>query len=853
MRTLISLILNPLISNPLISYSLISHSHFPPTGITAFNKGVKQISLIFILMMAIIMLPIILLKGIDPFRELDHMTPSARWLYAAQFALSVAVGLTPEMLPCILNANLAKGTISLSNRNCLVKRIESITNLGSMNILCTDKTGTLTENFAQLCNVYDYRKRDCLIGLELAYLNSAYQEAFRNLTDQAIIQAYEDKAKSVRPFDLNEFTLNKIREIPFDFSRRKVTVVFEVPEHSVRILVTKGAVNEMLEVCTHCTDQHEASKDDDLLSFGDLFKVLKRVNSQKVDGVPIEEGSQGAFTGQKVADSIGPSGGPSGRPAKDQTESKPVGTQRTNESDLALRKMTPEILAELRDFNDLLNKDGYRVLAVAYQIEHMKLIEKSSDQLSDDDGKKQENLGKDQAGPDSGQKQDNEKNQDKKPSDDKKSYRLDSLEQQRLSERRRSSMEEKDLVFVCYLTFLNPPKTSAAKAIKDLILNHVKVKVLTGDTLEVCKNVCKRIGLSTSSIITSKELNLLNEDELKKAAFRTVIFSQLTPIQKFNIVRVLRKHGQVVGFLGGSDFRDVIVEMSLSRCTLISNSLSHCEFTFALHFRSVFAGDGINDVLALKEADVGISVDSGTEIAKDAADIILLEKELDVINVGVLCGRRSFVNVLKYISMAISGNFGNVISIFISCIFIPFLPMAPIHILMQNLLYDISQMTMPWDNVDEDVLRKPGVFKMRNLLSFMFFFGPVSSFFDVLTFMFLYSHYGIHTDKDDTMLFQTGWFTVGILTQTLVVHVMRTHKVPVLQSNASWKVYLSTIATLVFGLILPFLSLGKVYNMKELPTSFYYFLAIILVTYCLSAELLKKLYLVRFKAWFTPL
>lgn len=258
-------------------------------------------------------------------------------------------------------------------------------------------------------------------------------------------------------------------------------------------------------------------------------------------------------------------------------------------------------------------------------------------------------------------------------------------------------------------------------------------------------------------------------------------------------------------------------------------------------------------MLALKEADVGISVDSGTEIAKDAADIILLEKELDVINVGVLCGRRSFVNVVKYISMAISSNFGNVLSIFIGCVFIPFLPMAPIHILLQNLLYDISQMTMPWDNIDEEVLRKPEVFKMRNMLSFMFFFGPVSSFFDVLTFVFLYAHYGIRTDQDDTTLFQTGWFTVGVLTQTLVVHIMRTHKVSVLQSNASGKVYFSTIAALIFGLILPFLSLGKIYNMKELPASFYYFLAIILVTYCLSVELLKKLYIAQFKSWFTDL
>lgn len=258
-------------------------------------------------------------------------------------------------------------------------------------------------------------------------------------------------------------------------------------------------------------------------------------------------------------------------------------------------------------------------------------------------------------------------------------------------------------------------------------------------------------------------------------------------------------------------------------------------------------------MLALKAADVGISVDSGTEIAKDAADIILLEKELDVINVGVMCGRRSYVNVVKYISMAISGNFGNVISIFVGCIFIPFLPMAPIHILLQNLLYDISQMTMPWDNVDEETLRKPEVFKMRNMLSFMFFFGPVSSFFDILTFVFLYSHYGIRTDQDDTMLFQTGWFTVGLLTQTLVCHFMRTHLLPVIQSNASCKVYFSTGITLVFGLIVPFLSLGKVFNMKELPASFYYFLALILFAYCLSAELLKKVYIAQFKSWFTEL
>lgn len=500
--------------------------------ITSFNKGIKQISLIFILMMAIIMLPIILLKGIDPFGELEHLSASARWVYAAQFALSVAVGLTPEMLPCILNANLAKGTISMSNRNCLVKRIESITNLGSMNILCTDKTGTLTENFAQLCNVYDYRKRDSLIGLELAYLNSAYQEAFRNLTDQAIIQAYEDKTKSSKPFDLNEFTINKIKEIPFDFSRRKVTVVYEVPEYGLRILITKGAVNEMLEVCTRCIDQRETPKATDVLPLGNLFKVLKQMDRLK-DGRREESGS----SSQKKPDLNGSS------------------ENLKNESNLQLRKMTPEILEELRNYNDLFNKDGYRVLAVAYQVEHIKLVEKSSDQLDEnaEDDKKPDDKNSDKKRPDDGGK-DNEKKRsdDRRKDQDKKADQLtgDSLAQQ-TNEKPQSSMEERNLIFVCYLTFQNPPKTSAAKAINDLILNNVKVKVLTGDTQEVCRNVCKRIGLSTNSIITSKELNLLNEDELKEAAIRTVIFSQLTPIQKFNIVRVLKKHGHVVGFLGG--------------------------------------------------------------------------------------------------------------------------------------------------------------------------------------------------------------------------------------------------------------------------------------------------------------
>ena len=478
----------------------------------------------------------------------------------------------------------------------------------------------------------------------------------------------------------------------------------------------------MLDVCTHFIEQDIRLNEKDILSLNDLFKILKRTSE-----------------------------------ANQKTESESTDNHHLKDES-KLKQITLEMLNQLHAFNNLLNQDGYRVLAVAYQIEQMK----SELKVQTENVKK-------------------------------------------------TNLKEKDLIFVCYLTFLNPPKKSAAKAINDLILNDIKVKVLTGDTQEVCKNVCKQIGLSTSLILTSKQLTTLNEEQLKEASIQTVIFSQLTPIQKLEIVRILKKQKHVVGFLG----------------------------------------DGINDVLALKEADVGISVDSGTEIAKDAADIILLEKELDVINVGVICGRKAFLNTVKYISMAISGNFGNVISIFISCIWLPFLPMAPVHILLQNLLYDISQMTIFTDNIDEEVLKKPEVFKMRNLISFMFFWGPVSSFFDITTFAFLYFYYDIKTEKDNVVFFQTGWFTIGVLTQTLVCHIARTHKIPILQSNASFKVYLSTIATLIFGLILPFIPLGKIYGMVELPLSFYYFLIFTLIAYCLTVQLLKRLYIFLFQAWFT--
>ena len=416
-----------------------------------------------------------------------------------------------------------------------------------MNILCTDKTGTLTENFAQLNSVFDYRKRDRLLGLGLAYLNSAYQEAFRNLTDQAIIQAYDEKVKAAKQFDADELTINKIKEIPFDFSRRKVTVVYEVPEHGLRVLITKGAVNEMLEVCTHCTDQSAELKETDVLSLADLFRVLKQINrptDQREASVRSDQNdepvknltseSKGESTDELKGESKSELKRESLSDLKSESKGKPIGGpvgDQKNELNLQLKPMTPEIVARLRQYNDQLNQDGYRVLAVAFQVEHM--TENSSDRLNEPAS--------------SAVHETTSLLADDKQLDDEKNRPLtDDLLRQAPNEK----MAEKELIFVCYLTFLNPPKTSAAKAINDLIQNNVKVKVLTGDTKEVCKNVCKQIGLSTSSIITSKELNQLSEDELKEVAIGTVIFSQLTPIQKFNIVRVLKKHGHVVGFLG---------------------------------------------------------------------------------------------------------------------------------------------------------------------------------------------------------------------------------------------------------------------------------------------------------------
>lgn len=415
----------------------------------------------------------------------------------------------------------------------------------------------------------------------------------------------------------------------FDFRRRKMSLVYEIPEQNIRLLTSKGAVKEMLAACSHYMDQLEGNNNH-ILSMDDLFRVLKSTNVDDGKTVQLEDGPNGF------------------------------------RFDYSIKPLTKGVIDELNEFNDLLNQEGYRVLAVAYQVESM------------------------------------------------------------FVEREKTNLREKDLIFVGFLTLVNPPKETVRQAIRDLNSKKVSVKIITGDVVEVCRYVCKQIGLPSEHVLTSAQMKQLTSSQLANLVEKTVIFSQMTPIQKLEIVNLLKDRGHVVGFLG----------------------------------------DGINDALALKEADVGISVDTGTEIAKEAADIILLEKELSAIAEGVLQGRRSFINIVKYISMVLSSNFGNVISVFVASLWLPFLPMQPFHLILQNLLYDLSQTMMPFDNTDPEDEMRPQVFKIKNLLWFMLFFGPISSIFDVLTFGYFYYYYNIKTAKDNVLLFQTGWFTVGLMTQS---------------------------------------------------------------------------------------
>ncbi|WP_413511694.1 magnesium-translocating P-type ATPase [Myroides odoratus] len=627
-------------------------------SLTSFDRGVNSVSWLLIRFMAIMVPIVFLINGLT----------KGDWLQALLFALAIAVGLTPEMLPMIVNANLAKGAIAMAKQKVVVKRLNAIQNLGAMDVLCTDKTGTLTQDKITLSNYYDINLENNPNVLYWAWLNSFHQSGVKNLMDRAIIRYFDsNQEKELAPFECQK----RIDEIPFDFERRRLSVIVS-NEKGVHTLICKGAVEEMLEVASY-------------IDTG--FEIL---------------------------------------PLTNEWQEKLI-----------------QIAANF-------NKDGYRVLLLGTRV----LVH-----------------------------------------DDKKNHY--------------TVVDEKKIIIQGFLTFIDPPKDSTAEALHALKNKGISVKVLTGDNPVITKKICKDVGLSTSSILLGAAIEAMSDSELRIQVEDVSIFAKLSPMQKNRILKALQANGHTVGFLG----------------------------------------DGINDAPALRDADVGISVDSGTDIAKESADMILLEKDLMVLEKGVIKGRETFGNIIKYLNMTASSNFGNVFSVLIASAFIPFLPMLAIHLLLQNLLYDISQLSLPWDKMDEEFLRKPRKWDAKNIGRFMLWIGPTSSLFDITTFAIMWFIIGANSIELQA-LFQSGWFVEGLLSQTLVVHMLRTQKIPFIQSTATLPVLLLTATIMVFGLYIPFSSLGTYVGLVPLPWSYFPWLVVTLLSYCIVTQGMKRFYIKRFGQWF---
>ncbi|EOU9610159.1 magnesium-translocating P-type ATPase [Cronobacter dublinensis] len=624
---------------------------------TAFDKGVNSVSRLLIRFM-LVMVPVVLL--INGFTKGD-------WTDATFFALAVAVGLTPEMLPMIVSSNLAKGAIVMARRKVIVKRINAIQNVGAMDVLCTDKTGTLTEDTIVLEGYLDAEGRESLAVLSLAWLNSASLSGTTNPMDRAVLACGQEKLPAAGRADAFN-----IDELPFDFARRRVSVVVERYGERQQTLICKGAVEEMLSVSTH-------------IRKGDAVYAL-------------DEARRDAFV-----------------------------------------RLT-------RDYH----ARGLRVLVVATRVL-----------------------------PEAGLRQP-------------------------LSE-----ADENGLIIEGVLTFLDPPKESAAHAIAALQEHGVTVKVLTGDHPLVAARICEQVGIDNRVMLTGNEIAAMDDARLADAVQTCAIFATLTPLQKSRILQALQRNGHTVGFLG----------------------------------------DGINDAPALHDADVGISVDSAADIAKEASDIILLEKDLRVLEEGVITGRETFGNILKYLNMTASSNFGNVFSVLVASAFLPFLPMLAIHLLVQNLMYDISQLSLPWDRMDNAFLRQPRKWDAPNIRRFMLWIGPTSSLFDIATFAVMWFVFAANTPAMQS-LFQSGWFVEGLLSQTLVVHMLRTRKIPFIQSRAALPVLVTTFIVMAVGVAIPFSPLGHWIGLVPLPLAYFPWLAGILFAYCVVAQLMKRFYIRRFGQWF---
>lgn len=637
---------------------------------TSFEREMNSVSWLLIRLM-LVMVPIVFFA--------NGLT-DGDWLEAGVFALSVGVGLTPEMLPMIITASLAKGSIIMAKEKVVIKKLNAIQDLGAIDILCTDKTGTLTQDEIVLEYPLDIHGDLDLTVLRRAYLNSYFQTGLKNLMDRAIIKRTEKEAKEHSLLQNLDQTFQKIDELPFDFERRRMSVIVKDDEGTVS-MVTKGALEEMLNISTHVEYHGET--------------------------IPLTE------------------------------------------------EIRQEVLTEVGQ----LNRQGLRVLGVGYK-SHLR-----------------------------------------------EGYAY-------------TVTDESDMILTGYLAFLDPPKPSAAPAIKALLEHGVKTKILTGDNEKVTQAICEKVGLDVEHILLGADIDRMSEQELAEVVESVTVFAKLSPDQKARIILQLKRNGHIVGYMG----------------------------------------DGINDAPSMKVADVGISVDTAVDIAKETADVILLDKDLMVLEKGLVEGRKVYANMTKYIKMTVSSNFGNIFSLLVASIFLPFLPMSPVHLIVLNLVYDLSCVALPFDNVDQDFLKQPHTWEAKSITRFMVWMGPISSIFDILTYIFLYfiivplvtGHHYVHGSESALqfiIFFQTGWFIESMWSQTMVIHMLRTAKVPFVQSRPAWLVILTTLLAAIFVTSLPYGPLVNILRLAPLGLPYFLFLICIIFLYMFSVTVIKKFYIRKYKEW----
>lgn len=629
-------------------FGKIAHTLTQGKPKTAFQKGIENISRLLIKFM-LVLIPIVFL--------LTAWKHSA--ITAFTFAVAIAIGITPLLLPVILSSSLSKGAVRMSKKKTIVKKLDSIQNFGAMNILCTDKTGTLTEDKIVLEKYLNIKGEEDLRVLKHAFLNAFFQTGLKGNIDEAVIKrGIENGLGNFREI------YKKVDEIPFDFARRRLSVI--VSDGSKKQMITKGAVEEILNICT-------------------------------------------------LVDNDG-----------------------------QVEPITKSIKDNIRKISRKLNEDGLRVVAVCQKND---ILQNETFDVSD----------------------------------------------------------EKNMVLLGFIGFLDPPKESAKESIKKLNQAGIRVIVLTGDNAEVTKCICSKVGINSNKIVLGTQLDKLSDTAVLRLLKKTNIFAKLSPIQKARIVRLLKDAGNIVGYMG----------------------------------------DGINDSPSLTNSDVGISVDTAVDIAKESADIILLEKDLNVLLDGVSEGRRTFVNLMKYIKLATSFNFGEVMSVIIASALLPFLPETPIQLLVEGLLYDFGQMTLPFDHVDKEDLQKPKKLDIKSLKHFMFFWGPLSSCFDMVVFACLWFFFNIR----EAALFQTIWFSYSIVSNLIGMHIIRTAKLPFIQSNAHRAVYISSISLIIIGILVPFTGLGAMIGLVPMQFSDIVLIFGVTFLYCIVAIFAKKVYLKKYKEW----